>query len=182
MRAAMLALLLALGACGQQSTTPGATFDGDLPPDQIVTAGFEMRLTNLGVLAALLDSDTAYIYEQARRYEFVGVQASFRDERGSEAGVLTSTTGDYNQGINLFIARGDVVLITQGPNGERRLETDELHYNISEDRIWTERPFTIFEAGRTTTGDAFQTDSNFRTWEVTGVRTQGAPGQGGISF
>jgi LPS export ABC transporter protein LptC len=181
-RVCLVAAILLVG-CGQQATTPGATMDSiDLEADNVII-GAEHRMTNLGVLTAVMRSDTAYAYEQTNNMDLRGnVTVSFRDERGSEAGTLTSRTGDYNMGINLFVARGDVVLITDGPNGPRRLETDELHYDINGDRLWTDRPFTFHESGRVSRGNSFRTDSQFLTWEVTGIETQGSPSESGFSF
>ena len=179
-------LLFALGvvtACGQQSTTPGTTVEFiDLPSDQLAE-GVVHRMTNDGVLSALMHSDTAYIYETTQSMDLRGVNVSFRDERGAEAGVLTSAAGDYNMSINLFIARGDVVLVTPGASGERRLETEELYYDIAAGRLWTDVPFTMTEAdGRVTRGTSFRTDATFTTWDVSGVEGQGSPGAAGLSF
>lgn len=181
----LLLLAVAVGAfaaCDGQSTTPGMTVESiDLPSDQFIE-GLDHRMTNRGVLGAILRADTAFVYDREQNMDLRVVNISFRDERGAEAGVLTSKAGDYNMSINLFIARGDVVLITQGPNGERRLESQELYYDIAGDRLWTDVPFTLEEEGRIRRGTSFRTDSNFTTWDVTGMEGQESPGAAGLSF
>jgi LPS export ABC transporter protein LptC len=178
---ASLTLLLLLG-CGRDSTSPSADADAfDLPADQVAYE-IEYRMTNRGVFVALLNSDTAYVFEDSRRWDLVGVRVTFYDDQGREAGRLTSARGDYDTASGTFIAREDVVLISEGPEGERLLETEELYYLIRDDRLWTERPFTLREAGRTSRGNSFRTDAKLQRWEVTGIQTGGSVGEGGITF
>ncbi len=160
---------------------PSASSDAfDLPADYVFF-GARTKLSADGVVTAVLTSDTAYFHEDSRQYDLIGVDVVFYTEQGLESGTLSSSTGDYQERDGVFIARGNVVLITQGPDGPRHLETEELHYLLEGDRIWTDSPFTLLEAGRTTRGTSFRTDSNFQTWEVTGVETRGTV-DGGIRF
>lgn len=184
MRARLLALLAAatLAACGDASTSPSATEGYEGTADQVA---FQVRqtLTNEGVRTAILNSDTAYIFERDRRLDLVGVEVLFFNEIGEQAGTLTSKTGDYNIDSGAFIARGDVVLVTSGPSGERRLETEELLYDVRADSLASRTPFTLHEDGRVSRGTSFRSDSKFRTWIVTGAQTEGAvPAGGGLSF
>jgi LPS export ABC transporter protein LptC len=177
----VLGIGILFAACGQDTTMPSASSDAfDLPAD-MVTIGFRTTLYVDGVVSAVLISDSAYFHEEDRRYDLIGVDVAFYTEQGAEAGTLTSQTGDYQERDGVFIARGNVVLITEGPDGPRHLETEELHYLLQGDRIWTDSPFTLLEAGRTTRGTSFQTDSKFETWEVTGMQTEGTV-EGGIRF
>ena len=173
-----------LVGCGSQATTPSAATDvTQMPADQVIYT-LNHVMTKDGIRTAVLNGDTAYLFEDGRRFDLMGVRLQFYTENGSESGVLTSTTGEYNLANGLFIARGDVVLITQTPEGSRRLETEELHYDVTGDRLWSEMDFVLVENGRTTRGSSFRSDANFRTWEVTGARTEGGivQGGGGISF
>ncbi len=178
---AILAVLasLALAGCGQESTTPTVSDEAfELGADQV---GFyvTMQITEDGIRSAEMTADTAFTYEESRRLDLIGVRVVFFREDGSEGGTLTSRTADYNIADGLFIARENVVLITPGESGERRLETEELHFDMGEDRLWTESPFVIHEDGRTTSGTRFTTDSQFRTWDVSGLRTGGTVETGG---
>lgn len=172
-RTAIVLAGLALAACGSQSTTPGAVADAaQLPADQVV---FELRhnMTKDGVRTGVLNSDTAFLYESNRRMDLRGVSLRFFSDTGVESGVLTSDAGQYDVGTGSFVARGDVVLITQGPDGERRLETEELHYDVEQDRLWSDVPFVLREGGSTTRGSSFESDAEFRNWSVTAPQTEG---------
>jgi LPS export ABC transporter protein LptC len=131
------------------------------------------NLTQDGIRRAVLNSDTAYAYEDTRELDLVGVDVTFYDEAGRVAGTLTSETGEYNLAEGLFVARDSVVLVTDGPDGERRLTSPELFFDVRTDRIWSDRPFTLVENGRTSRGQTFRSDSRFETWQVTGIQTTG---------
>lgn len=178
------ALAAAVTACDQQSTSPtnsAAAFD--LPADQVIN-GVEHKLTQDGIRRAVLHSDTAYAYEDARQLDLVGVHVVFYDDAGVEAGTLTSKRGDYDLSSALFIARDSVVLITEGPQGERRLLSDELNFDVRSDALWSDKPFTLEENGRLSRGTTFRSDSKFETWTVTGGQATGRVdgAEGGLSF
>jgi LPS export ABC transporter protein LptC len=178
-----LLLLTLTAGCGRQSTTPSSdTEEFVLPADQVA---YRVRhyLTQDGIRRALLTSDTAYAYEQSRRLDLIGVTVEFFDDAGVALGTLTSKTGDYEMSNRTFIARDELQLVMNTEDQTRILETDELHYDVGADRIWSERPFVLLEGERVTRGTSFRSDSRFRTWEVRGGQTQGpVEGEGGLSF
>jgi LPS export ABC transporter protein LptC len=181
---ATVALLAVLAGCGRESTTPGAIADAaDLPADNVIH-GLTHRVTRDGVRTALLQGDTAYLYESDRRFDIEGVNLTFFHESGQESGTLTSSTGEYRMGTGAFIARGNVVLITRGEQGTRRVETEELHYDVQGDQIWSDVDFVMREGGRTTRGTSFRSDTRFESWTIDEARTEGgvaAPDRG-VSF
>ena len=182
-RRTLTILLLTLAACGQDATTPPAGAEmAEMSADQVMF-GLDHKMTREGLQVALLNADTAYLHEEGRRFDLVGVRLDFFNANGSPSGHLTSRTGEYRQQEQEFVARGDVVLITQTPEGERRLETDELFYNVRGDRLWSVEPFVMTEQGRVTRGASFESDGRFNTWSVTGAQTEGGlPEDQGISF
>lgn len=162
--------LLALAACGQDATTPAATAAAlQLPADQVV---YDVKhvMTTDGVRRALLRGDSAYLREQGQRFDLSGVELEFFDELGKPSGNLTSRTGEYSPASGDFIARGDVVLITNGPNGPRRLETEELHYEPRADQLWSPVPFVMKEGGQTSRGQSFRSDTRFRNFNIQGAQ------------
>ena len=180
----ILALLVLAAGCGAESTTPAAVADASqLPADQVIF-GLRHNMTKDGIRTGILHSDTAFLFEAGRKLDLRTVNLLFYSEIGRETGNLNSKTGEYEIATGNFVARGGVVLVTQGPNGSRRLETDELHYDVRGDRLWSDKAFTLRENGRTTTGNSFRTDARFRNWEVSGARTEGGlpAGNQGISF
>lgn len=185
MRTLRLIPLVALlaGGCSEESTTPSATTEEfDLPADQVAW-DISQNLTTDGIRTATLVADTALIYERERRMDLMGVNVVFYNEAGGEAGHLTSDKGDYNMETRAFVARGNVVLRTQTPAGDRLLETEELNYETQVDSLYTTRPFKMTENGRVSSGTSFNTNSKFTTWRVTGVQTETpVEGDAGLSF
>lgn len=180
----LIALIATVAGCGAESTTPAAVADASqLPADQVIY-GLRHNMTKDGIRTGVLVSDTAFLFETGRKLDLRTVNLQFYGESGRETGTLTSETGEYEISTGSFVARGGVVLITQSPNGRRRLETEELHYDVRGDRLWSDKAFTMREGGRTTRGDSFRTDAAFRNWEVSGARTEGGlpTGGRGISF
>ncbi len=172
MNRSILLCAFALAACGSGSGTPSAPTEAfDLPAD-MVAFGFRENILTDGVIAGVLTADTAFVHQDGQeRFELFGVDVVFHDERGARAGTLRSRTGEFTG--SLFIARGDAVLVTDGPQGPRELRTDELHFDMREDRIWTDVEFTHVEAGRTSQGTSFRTDFRFDSWVVTGLQSTG---------
>lgn len=171
----IFALLLNAIACADEATVPAASEEAELPADQTVT-GLRHFMTSQGVRKALLLADSAYVREGGRRFDLVAVDVEFYDPAGRAAGDLTSETGEYVISGGSFVARGDVVLITEGPEGPRRLETDELHYDPNNDELWSDVPFVFREAGRETRGISFRSDADFRNFTVEGAQGQ-LPGE-----
>jgi LPS export ABC transporter protein LptC len=178
----LLATLLA--GCQESSTTPSAvTNTASLPADQVLY-GLHHVMTKDGVRSSVLDGDTALLLEDSQALNIVGVHLTFYDLNGAESGKLTAKRGTYDVTGGLFVARDDVVLITRGANGPRRIETSELNYQIKTDQLWTEKAFTMTENGRTTKGSSFHTDGHGTNATAKDVKTTGGlpSDAGGVSF
>jgi LPS export ABC transporter protein LptC len=172
--------LVVLPACARETTTPSAVADqSELPADQIVY-GLRHNMTSEGIRKAVLLSDTAYVREDGRRFDLVDVDLDFFDENGKPSGDLTSKTGEYQINTGSFVARGNVVLITQGPKGPRRLESEELHYDPSNNQIWSNKPFVLHEGGQVSRGASFRSDTEFKNFTIQGA--QGSIPSGQITF
>ncbi|HET7274321.1 MAG TPA: LPS export ABC transporter periplasmic protein LptC [Longimicrobiaceae bacterium] len=171
--AAMATLLLA--ACQQDSTAPIGADASEMPADQIV---YELQhtMTENGIRKAELAADTAYLHENQERWDLIGVSASFFDESGRESGHLTSETGEYNSSTGDFIARGNVVLVTQEAEGPREIRTEELYYEMSGDELWSGEPVVITQDGRTTRGTSFRYNATTQTWTISDAQTSGGSG------
>lgn len=178
----VLAVVL-LAACGQQSTSPAAEEQFfNVRADQILR-GVRHNLTQDGIRRAVLNSDSAFANEDSRQLDLVGVRVVFYDNAGESAGTLTSREGQYDQSTSTFVARSDVVLLTDGPKGERRLTTQELYYDVRTDQLWSDVAFSLEEDGRVTTGTNFRSDANFETWSVNGAQTSGTVSEdSGLTF
>jgi LPS export ABC transporter protein LptC len=177
-------ITLLMVACGSQSTTPAAVAGAtDLAADNVFY-GVTHRMTSNGIRTGELRGDTAYLFEADRRMDLHGVNLTFYDETGRQTGTLTSQTGEYGMDTGSFIARGNVVLVTQEPDGTRRVETEELYYDVGGDQLWSDVDFVMTRGAQITRGSSFRSDARFETWSVTNARTEGGvpQGSGGVSF
>jgi len=182
--AILVVTALTLSGCGSESTTPGTVTNvADLPADNIIH-GLIHRMTKDGIRTGELRGDTAFLFEADRRLDLQGVNLTFYGDNGQQTGTLTSETGEYRMGTGSFVARGSVVLITESPTGTRRVETEELHYDVPGDELWSDVAFVMTESGRVTRGTSFRSDANFERWSVTDARTSGGGPQtgDGITF
>lgn len=172
--------VLAVAACQREATSPGATSaDLSLPAEQVIY-GLEHNMTTSGIRKAVVRGDTAYVQDQGRLLNLMGVDIDFFDETGRASGELTSTSGVYNTQGGEMVARGNVVLITTGAKGKRRLETEELHFDPQGDRIWSTTPFVLREGGGVTRGKSFRSDTQFKNFTVQGARSSGTTLPGGL--
>jgi LPS export ABC transporter protein LptC len=161
-----------LGACTDDSTTPSATASVEELPTDDVIYGIHQVMTKDGIRTGVMDSDTAYLRESGEQLDLRGVHITFYNETGSESGTLTSRTGDYDVSTGAFVARGNAVLITRGEDG-RRVESEELHYDVKGDRLWTDKPFVMRQGEQVTRGQSFRSDSKFQNFTVMGASTTG---------
>lgn len=178
-----LGILLVAAACGRESTVPDAGADVELAADQIAY-GVEHVMTKSGVREAILRGDTAYFRESGREVDLLGVSLEFFDPSGTQSGQLTARSGEYEPSSSAMTARGNVVLIVRTDNGERRIETEELHYDLRQNRIWSDQPTVSREGGVVYRGDSFTSDTQFRNLRVQGASTSGGvpTGNAGITF
>lgn len=180
----LLALFLsAASGCRDGTTTPPVAEEQALPADQVVY-DLQHTMTTDGVRKAVLDGDTAYLYQSGRSMDLIGVELTFYSETGHETGRLTSATGSYDSRSGQMVARGNVVLVTRDTEGERRLETEELHYDLNGDRMWSEKPVVLHDGPTTVYGTSFRADARFQNRVIEGARTTGGvrPESRGISF
>lgn len=170
-----------LSACERGPSTPSVD-RADLPHDDVIF-GLHHVVTKNGVRSAVLRSDTAYLEENGQRFDLTGVNLQFYTETGAESGTLTSRTGEYDVKTGSFVARKDVVLITRGPQGERRIETEELVFDVATDQVRSDKPFVMTQDGTVTRGDSFTSDVHGNTWTAQGLKSEGVRAGGAdLSF
>jgi LPS export ABC transporter protein LptC len=177
MKSGIVAILaVCVGACTQQPTPTGEDFR-DVPAS-LVMIGMRSFVTNNGIRTAQLVGDTGFVYEDSSKIHVKKVNLKFFNEQGVESGSLTSRTGDFNTNTQAMIARGTVVLVTT--TGNRRIETEELHYDPQSHRLWSEKPTVLIEPGSRVTGTGFTADDKFQNVRITNPR--GRVGGSGFKF
>jgi LPS export ABC transporter protein LptC len=186
MRYFLILALVVAGACRDGATTPSAAAaEQELAADQIM---YDVRhnMTNAGIRRAVLHGDTAFLRDGGAKIDIVGVRMHFFDENGRESGDLTSRTGTYQLRAGNMVAEGGAVLRTFGAQGEQRsIETEQLHFDVNGDRLWSDVPVVMREGTQIVRGTSFTSDGRFQNVRVTRAQTQGTPSEsrpGGISF
>jgi LPS export ABC transporter protein LptC len=156
----------ALAACND-STAPGTQDFESLPADQVVM-DMEHFITSDGVRRAHLVADTAYLYEDSTTTQLRVVRLEMFDNAGNPTSTLTSDQGVYNSATQKTVARGNVVLVMPGPDG-RTIWTEELHYDPTTKRIWSDVPTRVLQAGgEELHGEGFTADDQFVNVNIIG--------------
>ena len=159
----------ALAGCGKTGTEPRAAQDFPQLPADYVLAQLTHYLTEDGVRRGVLNADSAYFYADSARANLVKVHLVLYNTSGQEAADLVSKTGQLDQRTNAMVARGNVVLVGKG-SGAQRVETQELHYDPNQHRIWSTVTSTIFQGGNRTVTDGFNADDQLQNIQMKGVR------------
>ena len=173
----MLTLAL-LAGCDDSERSSEVLSPDDLPPGDI-TFGLTHTMTREGVRSAVVEADTAVQQRDGRRWDLRGVEIQFFTDTGAESGTLTSRSGEYQPDDGSFIARQDVVLITESNGTSRRLETEELHYDVKTEQIWSDSAWVLDEGGQISRGTSFRSDVHGEQWTAIGLETEGIATDGG---
>jgi LPS export ABC transporter protein LptC len=158
-----VAVALGLVACSDGTEAVAGSRFFDLPADQ-VAFDLETDIKELGVLRARLHADTAHIWEDSAKTLMFPVDLKLYDENGGEAAHLTAREGELDTRTNAMVARGDVVLVTTDQN--RRILTEELHYDPRTGRLWSDVHTVFFEGDSRMEGEGFRADDQMKNIEV----------------
>jgi LPS export ABC transporter protein LptC len=142
--------------------------------------GMRFVLADNGIQRALLQSDTAYFFEDNTRIELEKVHTTFFTATGAKNAVLTSERGRFNSRTNNMIARKNVVVVSEDG---RRLTTPELSYNQQTNEISSDSAFVMTEPNRRLEGIGFRSDPDMKNIRILkgasglarGVSTETAP-------
>jgi LPS export ABC transporter protein LptC len=160
----MLPLLWILLGCSEEASTPVGS-----PPlletgADAVFIGLEHFITLEGVREGRLFADTAFLYNDSSLYVLTNPILVLFTETGIQRAKVTAERGRMKTNSQEMVAQGNVILeITEG---NRRVESQELHYDPNGDRIWSDSLTTMYEAGTTIRGVGFRSDLEFRNTRV----------------
>jgi len=104
------------------------------------------------------------VFEDSAKVLMFPVDLLLYNAEGANTGHLTASEGLLDTRTNKMIARGEVVLITT--EGARRIETEELHYDPVDGRIWSEVRTVMHEGETRLEGEGFEADEGMRNIEV----------------
>lgn len=173
----VLALGVGLAAgCGDVTEAPIADPTLlDLQADNVIY-GMSSYMTTNGVREGLVQADTAYMFVDSAHVDLRGMTIVFHAEDGSPRATVTGRTGEWDQDLDVMVARGDVLLVVHEDN--REIRTEELHYDAYRERIWSDSATTqTLPDGTVTRGSSFESDLGFQDLRIENVRggTRGAP-------
>lgn len=161
---------LALGCARDEDPVAGE--ERQLPADQIMV-GVQYDVRDVGVLRARLFADTAYLFEDSAKLYMRPVKLKLFDEEGEQVADLTSREGTMDTRTRAMEARGNVVLVAT--EGERRVETEELHYDPGANLIWSDVATVYYEDDTRIDGSGFTSDGQMRNVQVKGATAENLP-------
>jgi len=157
-----------LSACGNSGIEPRAGQDYPELPADYVLGDITHYMTQDGIRRGVLRSDSAYFFADSARANLKTVHLVLYNESGQEVADLTSRSGQLDQRTNAMTARGNVVLVAR--DGGQRVETEELHYDPTGHRIWSDVASTIYQNGSRTQTNGFSADDQLKNIQMKGVR------------
>lgn len=161
-------VLLALGVLGA-----GCTEENGAPlaaPELLETGADHVmfllvqQVSINGIREGRVEADTAFAYTDSTLYSLRNPVLILYNDMGSERARVVAKRGRFNYATKELVAQGDVVLTI--PDGNRRVETEELNYDPSGDRIWSDSLTVMREAGTVSRGIGFSSDLDFRRLQV----------------
>lgn len=165
-------LLLGVPACRSGPDEIQQVYQAADSADQLMI-GLRMYVTNQGVRQALLESDTAFVYENTGLTELRGIKLTFYTTTGAQTSVLTSKQGTYRGRQGQMEAREDVVVVREDG---ARLTTSVLRYDQNRNEVSTDQAF-VYDAppDRHIEGEGFVSDPTFTN--LTARRPRGTAGR-----
>jgi LPS export ABC transporter protein LptC len=158
-----------LAACSREISTPVAEQELLSMDADAVVFGMASFITTSGVREARIEADTAYVYDDDESAALKQMRVIFYDENGRERATVTGRTGDWNRATDRMVARGNVELFIHADSS--RLESPEIHYDPSVDRIWSDSTTVrTSRDGAVTTGTAFESDLTFENIRIENMR------------
>ncbi len=166
-----LAVRLCVGAsvplaagCGSGKPDATAAVEAVADTADQVMFGLTQYITQDGVRKAYLESDTAFIFENAGRADLRRVKVTFFGQQGDTSSVVTGRFGTYNWNTGKMEAQDDVVVHLS--NGGV-LNTSVLRYDQTKNEVSTDQHYTYrAPPDQNMEGQGFVTDpalSMFRT-------------------
>ena len=161
----LASVVLAAAACGRAKPDAVAAVEAIADTADQVMFGLTQYVTENGVRKAVLEADTAFIYENAGKADLRKVKVTFFSPEGDTSSVVTGKLGHYDWRTGKMDAQDDVVVLLS--NGGR-LTTSVLRYDQAKNEVSTDQPYVYTEAARNMhmEGHGFVTDpalSVFRT-------------------
>jgi len=165
-------LAAALSACAEENAAPIASPELMETGADHVIIGMTHMLSVNGIREARVEADTAFYFADSTVYSLRNSTMILFNEFGAERARVVSLRGRLNLNTKELVARGNVILTI--PEGDRKVETEELNYDPNGDRIWSDSATVMYEGTMVTRGQSFESDLQFqRAVVLNGSITQG---------
>lgn len=163
--ALLAAVTLASVACRDelQPTVGGTLADS---ADQIIL-GARTHVTEEGIRRALVEADTAFVFDARQQAELRGVHTTFYGPQGVEHSVLTAREATYEMRTGNMEARGDVVVVA---SDGRRLLTEVLRYDQTTAKISSDRRTRFIDRDTELVGESFVSNPDFTDIQIVSAR------------
>lgn len=168
---ALAGLVLAGAGCRGEGNSPVASAKlMNLPADNVLY-GTTHYMTADGIRKAQVRADTAYVHEDSATVRMRGVEMTVYNEQGRERATVTAGGGWLDSRTERMTAWGKVVVVSR--DQDKRIESEELHFDPRGDRMWSTVPTVLREGGRTIRGSGFESDAELNNIRVTDARSEG---------
>jgi LPS export ABC transporter protein LptC len=170
-------IVLGSAACSEDTSAPVAS-----PPlletgADLVMTGLDHNITIEGVREGTVFADTAFVFQDSSVYKLINPELVLFTDQGVQRARVTADRGRFRPDTKEMLAEGGVILVIT--EGNRRIESEQLNYDPSGDRIWSDSATTMIEPGRVTEGLGFESDLEFRRTVVGPGSIRNTGGGGG---
>ena len=164
-----LAMSMTVGGCDEPDNTVIASADlQEIGADNVVF-GMVSFMTDRGIREGRVEADTAYMFADSAKAKLHQMKIVFYNENGTARATVTGTSGEWDQNTDRMLSQGDVLLLVHTDG--RRIESAELNYDPSQNRIWSDSTTVQTLAnGTVTRGSAFQSDMEFTNVRISNIR------------
>ena len=168
-----LALVCGAAACKKQGSAPPVSAAATLADSaEQVMVNIHFVLTDKGVARGELFADTAYIFDENRRYDLRKVRTTFNTASGAKDGVMSADRGKYSLNQQVLEGFGNVVIVT---NDGRKITTPHLRYMQGLNEVSSDSAFTLTRPGQTLSGVGFKADPQLTRFQAFGAgRSRGS--------
>ncbi len=146
--------------------------------NQVMT-GMELVITLNGVREGVVRADTAFNFADSTVSILRNPTLELFTESGAARARVTAERGRYDMTTKALTALGKVILLVM--DGNRRVESAELHYRPEENRIWSDSMTVMYDGGMESRGMGFSSDLDFQHMRVGPGSIRGSGG-GGVRF
>ncbi|MEO7455027.1 MAG: LPS export ABC transporter periplasmic protein LptC [Gemmatimonadaceae bacterium] len=156
-------ILAVASACKRTGTAPPVSGTTLADSAEQVMFNIHFVLTDKGVARGELFADTAYIFDENRRYDLRKVRTTFNTSTGAKDGVMSADRGKYSLNQQVLEGYGNVVIIT---NDGRKLTSPHLRYMQGLNEVASDSAFTLVKPDGTLSGIGFKSDPQLTRFQV----------------